>query len=89
MKSRRNPQFHKTFDRLPPEVKDRAREAYRHFQENPYHPSLQFKRVHATKPIYSARIGRDYRALGIRREDVIIWFWIGPQAEYDKLLSQL
>lgn len=50
---------------------------------------LYFKQVHSKKPIYSVRVTRDYRALGIRDGDEIVWFWIGSHAEYDRLLSQL
>jgi hypothetical protein len=31
----------------------------------------------------------DYRALGVREGDEIIWFWIGSHADYDRLLSRL
>lgn len=65
-----------------------AREAYRRFRSDPSHPSLRFKRVHPISPIYSARISRDYRALGVREDDVITWFWIGSHADYDTLISQ-
>jgi hypothetical protein len=34
------------------------REAYRRFKDNPNHPSLRFKQVHATQPIYAARVTR-------------------------------
>ncbi len=77
------------FAKLPDSIKRRARSAYHLFRENPYHPSLHFKPVHSVLPIYSVRIGLNYRALGIRSGDLISWFWIGPHAEYDKLLSQL
>jgi hypothetical protein len=30
----------------------------------------------------------DYRALGRREGEDIIWFWIGPHAEYDHLVSR-
>lgn len=89
MKSRRHPQFRAAFANLPEAVQQRARETYRLFRENPYHPSLQFKQVHPTKPLYSVRIGLHYRALGVRRDDAIIWFWIGTHADYDRLISRL
>ena len=57
------------------------------FQRNPNHPGLQFKQVHSTRPIYSARISLDYRALGILEGDEMIWFWIGSHADYDRLLA--
>jgi hypothetical protein len=56
---------------------------------DPSHPSLQFKRVHAREPIYSVRVGLGWRAVGVRNEDTVVWFWIGSHAEYDKLLSNL
>jgi len=34
----------------------------------------------------SARINEDYRALGELRDDEVLWFWIGPHHEYDKLI---
>jgi hypothetical protein len=45
--------------------------------------------VHPNLPIYSARVSKNYRAVGVRNESGIIWFWIGTHADYDKLLSQL
>ena len=81
--------FRKAYRRLPEQVREQAREAYRLFRQNPYHPSLRFKQVHPARPIFSARISRDYRVVGVREEDTIIWFWIGSHAEYDKLISRL
>jgi Txe/YoeB family toxin of Txe-Axe toxin-antitoxin module len=81
--------FRKLLAELPKHIKQRAREVYKQFEQDPYHPGLHFKRVHSTKPIYSVRINIEYRALGILSENEIIWFWIGPHKEYDRLLSQL
>ena len=81
--------FRTTLSLLPQVVKRQAKEAYRLFKQNPYHPSLYFKQVHPSKPIYSVRISRDYRAVGIRDRDEIVWFWIGSHTDYSKLLSQL
>jgi len=81
-------QFRKMFSELPAEVQRQARRAYRAFQQNPHHPSLRFKSVHPMRPIYSARISSDYRAVGVLDGDEIIWYWIGSHGDYDKLLSQ-
>ena len=59
------------------------------FSANPAHPSLQFKQVHATEPIFSARISLHYRALARRADNDWIWFWIGSHADYDQLLKRL
>ena len=87
MKSRTTARFRRAFAELPPEIQKRAREAYRRFQQDPSHPSLRFKMVHPSRPIYSARITRGYRAVGVLEGDGIVWFWIGSHSEYDKLLS--
>lgn len=86
MISKTTERFRKAYARLPESVRRRAREAYRLFRENPAHPSLRFKPVHATRPIYSARGGLGYRALGVLDGDAILWFWIGTHADYDELL---
>ena len=89
MKSRRTKQFRALFNTLPPNVQRLAHQAYRRFRTNPAHPGLDFKQVSAKGPTYSARIGIHYRALAIRTANYWLWFWIGPHAEYDKLLKQI
>jgi len=81
--------FRSCFDRLPPDVQQRAREAYKRWIANPAHPALRFKRVHPTQPISSVRVSLHYRALGVQEGDIMIWFWIGTHGEYDRLLSSL
>lgn len=89
MKSYINDDFLKAYRRLPKDVRTQARKAYRLFKDNPQHPSLNFKTIHPNKPIYSARISRDYRTIGIMTQDSIIWFWIGSHTDYDKLIKNL
>ena len=87
MKSRANHRFWGLFRGLPPEIQGHAREAYRTFLANPRHPGLQFKRVNGEQPIYSVRVTRDYRAVGVLTGDTVTWFWIGNHADYDRLLA--
>jgi len=89
VKSRTTIKFRKAFGELPTSVQEQARIAYRQFTRDPWHPSLRFKQIHSNLPIYSARIGKGYRAVGQRDESGVVWFWIGSHAEYDKLLSQM
>ena len=88
MNSHITDKFRKAFAELPADVQKQARQAYRLFIENPHHPSLRFRSIYPTRPIYSVRIGLEYRAVGIREEDDIIWYWIGSHADYDKLIRQ-
>jgi len=88
MNSHITDKFRKAFAELPADVRKQARQAYQLFIENPHHPSLRFKSIPPTRPIFSVRIGLNYRAVGIREGDDIIWYWIGSHAEYDKLIQQ-
>ena len=96
MKSRTTATFRACLKSLPPEIRAAAKKAYKHFAENPAHPSLRFKKVHATEPIYSARITSGYRAVCVIQQEklngtmilqsVAVWFWIGSHADYDKMI---
>jgi mRNA-degrading endonuclease RelE of RelBE toxin-antitoxin system len=89
MKSRRTRAFREGLASLPQQVRDQATNAFRKFQDDPYHPGLHFKKVHPTLPIYSARINDDYRVVGQMRTDAIVWFWIGKHEVYERLLKSL
>jgi len=53
-------------------------------RENPRHPSLRFKKV---GKLWSARVGRDHRALAMEDEgDYVVWVWIDTHEEYNRLL---
>ena len=68
-------------------MKKVARKAYRLFAQNPKHSSLRFKPASHNSNSYS-RINIGYRALGMMpQSDEIVWFWIGPHAEYERLIS--
>ena len=86
MKSRTTPKFWRMFDALPKDIQDHARRAYRQFNVNPSYPALAFKRVSDAEPIYSVRIGINYRAAGLLEGDTVTWFWIGPHDAYERLL---
>jgi hypothetical protein len=89
MNSTTTERFWKCYAALPAEVRSQAKEAYALFVKDPYYPSLHFKRIHSTRPIFSVRISIDYRAVGIVEGNEITWFWIGLHAEYDNLLKRL
>lgn len=89
MNSRTTQRFRALLQSLPAHVIQQARDAYELFQDNPSHPGLHFKKVHSDPPIYSARVGIGYRAVGVLDGDTVIWFWIGSHAEYDRLLDTL
>jgi hypothetical protein len=89
MRSVTTKRFRQRFEALPREIQNEARRAYRIWKENPAYPALQFKRVRGDVPrLYSVRImNTGYRALGELDGDTVIWRWIGPHDEYDRMLK--
>ncbi len=81
--------FRDLLSQLPIDIQEKANDAYLQFQQKLNHPSLRFKKVHSSLPIYSVRITKNYRAVGQLDGDVVIWFWVGSHREYERLLSQL
>lgn len=75
--------FWHEYDALPQSIQRLADKNFNLLKANPKHPSLQFKKVGL---LWSARVGRDYRALATQEADGYSWFWIGTHAEYDKLI---
>jgi len=87
--SRLTKTFRKQLRNLPTPVQEQAAKAYTLWRTDPYHNSLQYKRVSQRQPIYSARVSSNYRVLGLLESDCIYWFWIGGHDEYDELLQRL
>ncbi|KUJ95331.1 MAG: hypothetical protein XD41_1679 [Desulfonauticus sp. 38_4375] len=81
--------FRNLLAQLPKQIQKQAKEAYIQFEKDPYHPGFRFKRVHSKLPIYSVRISKDYRALGIQRDGEIVWFWVGSHSDYDNILKEV
>jgi hypothetical protein len=80
-----SPAFWSCHDALSAEVRALADKEFALLKENPKYPSLHFKRV---KRFRSARVGANYRALAVDVPDGILWFWIGSNADYDRLVAE-
>lgn len=84
MNSRTRPSFWRAYRGLDPRVREAARRAYRLFQEDPGHPSLRFKKLGGYDNVWSVRVNEQYRAVGERHGDTMIWVWIGTHNEFEK-----
>jgi mRNA-degrading endonuclease RelE of RelBE toxin-antitoxin system len=87
MKSAVLPSFWTEYRRLSDQVRQSARKAYRLWSENPFHPSLHFKCINGQENIWSVRVTRNYRALGVLDGDTVTWFWIGSHDDYEKFFG--
>ncbi len=76
--------FWDCYHSIPPEVRTLADKNFALLKENPWHPSVRLKKV---GDWYSARVGKNFRALAIPDQGDLIWFWIGTHAEYDSLMG--
>ncbi len=87
MKSSALPSFWAAYRALDPAARQQARKAYRLWAENPFHPSLHFKCIHAAEAIWAVRISRGWRAIGVWEGDEVTWFWIGNHDDYERFFS--
>jgi hypothetical protein len=65
MNSFTTPEFWHSYAALPPKIKEQARKAYRLWVDDPFHPSLHFKKV--GHDLWSVRLSRSYRALALNQ----------------------
>ena len=77
------PDFWYCYRHLPVEVRELADKNFSLMRQNPHHPSLRLKKVGT---FWSARVGLHFRVLARDRAEGLVWFWIGPHSEYDRLL---
>lgn len=76
--------FWRLLNELPKDVRALARKNYDLLTRNPNHPALRLKKVGA---LWSARVGRNHRALASEDENGFIWVWIGSHKEYEQMLK--
>ena len=79
-----SPAFWDRYSALPERVRALADKNFALLKADPKHPSLHFKRVGV---YWSARVGRDYRAVAVPVDDGFLWFWIGAHDEYERLIG--
>ncbi len=80
------PPFWELYAALPLEIQRLADKQFALFEENPQHPSLRFAKK---GEVYTAEVGRSYRAIARKRDGIYYWFWIGSHEAYNKLLGRL
>jgi len=84
MKSLTLPSFWQSYRNLNESMRRKARKTYIMWSQNPFHPSLHFKCINHAEDLWSVRITRGYRALGIMDGDTVTWFWIGSHDDYER-----
>ena len=78
------PSFWDCYNALPQQYQKLANKNFELLKQSSDHPSLHFKKV---GQYWSARVGRDFRALAVQADDGFVWFWIGPHGEYERMIE--
>ena len=88
MISKTLPRFWSLYRQLPQALRQAARTAYQQFANDPSHPSLHFHRLAFDPRMWSVRITRNCRAVGMVQGDTITWHWIGDHHEFDRVFPR-
>ncbi len=75
--------FWKYLGALPPTVQELARKMHVIRMREPLNPWPKFKE-HGNG-VCVLRIGKGYRSLGLKESEMVVWFWIGTQEEYNSI----
>lgn len=89
MKSVTTQAFRRLYAKATKERQNKIRRAFRLWILDPNHPSLRFKKGHNSMPIYSARVDLDWRAVGVLKNETMVWFWVGSHQHYEELLKSI
>jgi hypothetical protein len=79
-----SPRFWDAYRKLPDAARELADKNYALLKSDPRHPSLHLKKIGR---YWSVRVGLRYRALAVEIDEGLLWFWIGPHAEYDAMIE--
>ena len=82
MKGRTQARFWKAYESLPASVQRLAKAKFEIWKKDPQHPSLGFDIRRNGACV--VRVGDHYRAVGLKKGDAVIWFWIGTHEEYNR-----
>jgi hypothetical protein len=83
MKHFATPEFWAHYRQLPAGIRALADKNFALLKQNPQHPSLRLKKIGI---YWSARVGLRHRVLAKERTEGLVWFWIGPHDEYERLV---
>ncbi|MEI9961141.1 MAG: hypothetical protein WDM76_08475 [Limisphaerales bacterium] len=81
-----SPRYWRHYNALPPEIQKVADKKFPAFRTE---SAASFASLERKKPeLWSVRVGSGHRALARQLDNNLIWFWIGPHDEYERLLRE-
>jgi hypothetical protein len=85
VRHRATKRFWECYRALPQDLQRLADACYAMLRQNHRHPSLHVKKVGR---FWSVRVGLHYRAVAVEQDSDMVWFWIGPHAQYDRIVGR-
>lgn len=84
-------EFWQLLTECPADIQDRVPKKLSMWEDNQRHPSLHFKKVSkdSEPSVWSIRVSDDYRMLGYRQGDHVMWYWVGKHDEYIRIINRL
>ncbi|MBX9577189.1 MAG: hypothetical protein K2W97_01785 [Chthoniobacterales bacterium] len=79
--------FQSCYEILSSHLRLLARKQYLLWKSNPFHPSLQFKKV--GPKLWSCRVNAACRALATPIPNGYVWIWIGSHDNYMKMIRSI
>ena len=90
MKSFKTVQFTKLLANLPNEIQKIARKNYQLLKADNKYPGLNFQTNYCNDYyFYTVRLGLYHKALGVKKGQIIIWFWKGSQEDDNNMFNQI
>lgn len=86
LESHTHPNFWKCYNNLQKEIQDLSDKKFELFKNNPHHPSLGFAKK---GNVWTANVGYHHRAIGYKKDNKVVWFWIGSHEDYNALMNKL
>ena len=78
MKVETTKRFEKLFSNLSTQIKNKALKQLQLLEDNPSHPSLDFKKLKGYENKYQFRVNHKFRVIGILKKGTLSLYWIGP-----------
>jgi hypothetical protein len=79
------PSFWEYYKQLPLNIQKMADEYHDRLKSDFRHPSLHFKKIGKYR---SGRVGLHYHALAVEIREGLVWFWIGPHDQYQRMIKK-
>ena len=81
--------YKRLYDKLDSTVKEIVDGAWESYKRDPSLVDFAQKGRLKGVPHFGAHLNDNWRALAFKRDGVVVWYWVGPHVDYDRILKGL